>query len=195
MSKLVDGSQCEKMEPFWLFFGWADLLTQALRISMFSGGARFDHVALTMEAEGSFNSTALKALCAEPSISLRKTGYTSDSVLSWCDAWCEAALAASPPIPPSRPPCSSSAIASIFVTKSESIFEFQPGYMHSKTADRCWGALAVCAVVARASLLLHGADRALPGFHSRASTPLARPPTARNLAFCNPAGPGNTSPR
>jgi hypothetical protein len=28
--------------------------------------------------------------------------------------------------------CSSSAIASIFATKSESIFEFQPGYMHSK---------------------------------------------------------------
>eukprot|EP01043_Picozoa_sp_COSAG02_P026413 COSAG02_NODE_1521_length_12162_cov_3.464147_5_plen_179_part_00 len=38
--------------------------------------------------------------------------------------------AASPPTPPSRPPySSSSAIASIFVTKSESIFEFQPGYM------------------------------------------------------------------
>jgi hypothetical protein len=56
--------------------------------------------------------------------------------------------AASPSIPPSRPPCSSSAIASIFVTKSESIFEFQPGYMHLKT-DRCWGALhgrRVCAM-------------------------------------------------
>jgi hypothetical protein len=43
--------------------------------------------------------------------------------------------AASPPIPPSRPPCSSSAVASIFVTKSESNHSFQPGYMHSKT---CW---------------------------------------------------------
>ncbi len=27
--------------------------------------------------------------------------------------------------------CSSSAIASIFVTKSESIFDFQPGHMHA----------------------------------------------------------------
>ncbi len=42
---------------------------------------------------------------------------------------------ASLPIPPSRPPCSSSAIASIFGTKSESIFEFQPGYMHLKTGS------------------------------------------------------------
>eukprot|EP01043_Picozoa_sp_COSAG02_P006227 COSAG02_NODE_176_length_31159_cov_30.469833_4_plen_193_part_00 len=31
--------------------------------------------------------------------------------------------------------------------------------------------------------------------HSRATSSLARPPTASNLAFCNPAGPGYTSPR
>ena len=43
--------------------------------------------------------------------------------------------AASPPIPPSRPPWSSSAIASIFVTKSESNHSFQPGYMHSKAGS------------------------------------------------------------
>eukprot|EP01043_Picozoa_sp_COSAG02_P018604 COSAG02_NODE_873_length_16302_cov_113.473616_7_plen_133_part_00 len=43
------------------------------------------------------------------------------------------APSASPPIPPSTPPCNSSAIASIFVTKSESNHSFQPGYMHLKT--------------------------------------------------------------
>jgi hypothetical protein len=34
-----------------------------------------------------------------------------------------------------------SAIASIFVTKSESNHSFQPGHMHLKAGDR-WGALA-----------------------------------------------------
>ncbi len=74
-----------------------------------------------------------------PSYSLRRS---YEALAGWCDpTLTEGPSTLSRPVDPSRfaphpaeqAQCSSSAIASIFVTKSGSIFEFQPGYMHSKT--------------------------------------------------------------